>query len=187
MATQKRYLPPVEIFFSYAHEDEELMNMVRRQLVVNERNGRILKWHDRQIPAGSGWRKQIDERLRWAKIILLFVSPDFLDSRYCYEVEGKEALRRHEAGEATVIPVILRPCLFEDAPFSELQALPKDAKPISTWNNIDEATLDVARGVMKVVEELANESGVRRVVKRIVRRVKKTAQRSKSASRSRRS
>ena len=26
--------------------------------------------------------------------------PDFLDSRYCYEVEGKEALRRHAAGEA---------------------------------------------------------------------------------------
>ncbi len=34
---------PVEIFFSYAHEDETLMNDVRRQLVVEERNGRILE------------------------------------------------------------------------------------------------------------------------------------------------
>jgi hypothetical protein len=180
---------PVEIFFSYAHKDEDLMNSVRRQLVVNERNGRILKWHDREIPAGSGWRQQIDDRLRQAKIILLFVSPDFLDSRYCYEIEGKEALRRHEAGEARVIPVILRPCLFEDAPFSELQALPKDAKPISTWNNIDEATLDVARGIMKVVEELAKASNIRRVVKKSAARrvVRKTRQLPKSASRFRRS
>jgi hypothetical protein len=46
---------PLEIFFSYAHEDEALMNDVRRQLVVYERNGRILKWHDRMIPpAASG-------------------------------------------------------------------------------------------------------------------------------------
>jgi hypothetical protein len=42
----------VEIFFSYAHEDEDLMNDVRRQLIVEERNGRIVKWHDRMIPAG---------------------------------------------------------------------------------------------------------------------------------------
>ena len=88
-----------------------------------------------------------------------------------------------------MIPVILRPCLFEDAPFSELQALPKDAKPISTWNNIDEATLDVARGIMKVVEELSEASNKRRVVERPAPRrvVKQTRQRSKAASRFRRS
>jgi hypothetical protein len=165
---------PVEIFFSYAHEDEGLMNSVRRQLVVNERNGRILKWHDRKVPAGSEWRKQIDHRLQRAKIILLFVSPDFLDSRYCYEIEGKEALRRHQAGEARVIPVILRPCLFEDAPFSKLQALPTDAKPINTWANIDQATLDVARGIMKVVDELARERDGRHRPKCVFRSIVNT-------------
>lgn len=45
---------PLEILFSYAHEDEKLMDEVRRQLIVYERNGQILKWHDRMIPAGSG-------------------------------------------------------------------------------------------------------------------------------------
>jgi hypothetical protein len=180
----------VEIFFSFAHEDEALMDRVRRQLVVNERNGRILKWHDRKIPAGAEWRKEIDDRLKRAKIILLFVSPDFLDSRYCYEIEGREALRRHKAGDARVIPVILRPCLFQDAPFSRLQALPTDARPISTWANIDEATLDVARGIMSVVEELAEERDDRRRLKKPPLRrpmTKTTRRRSNSASRFRRS
>jgi hypothetical protein len=144
----------IEIFFSYAHEDEELMNDVRRQLIVEERNGRILKWHDREIPAGTDWRQQIDSRLKRAKIILLFMSPHFIESRYCYEVEGKVALSRHETGDARVIPVILRPCLWERTPFGKLQALPRDAKPISRWSDRDEACMNVAEGVMAVVDEL---------------------------------
>src|SRR5438477_8082544 len=86
-------MPDVEIFFSYAHEDEQLMNDVRRQMIVFERNGRILKWHDRQIPPGADWKQQIDWRLGQAKIILLFMSPHFIESHYCYEVEGQAALR----------------------------------------------------------------------------------------------
>lgn len=144
---------PVEIFFSYAHEDEELMNDIRRQLIVEERNGRILKWHDRMIPPGADWRQQIDHRLERAAIVLLFVSPHFIESRYCYEVEGQAALRRHEKGQARVLPIILRPCLWERTPFGALQALPRDGKPVSTWPDRDEACLDVARGVLGVVDE----------------------------------
>lgn len=143
-----------EIFFSYAHEDEDLMNDVRRQLIVYERNGRILKWHDRMIPPGVDWRGQIDHRLETAQIILLFMSPHFIESRYCYEIEGEVALRRHNAGQARVVPIVLRPCAWEETPFGRLQALPADSRPISRWADRDEACLDAARGVMRVVDEL---------------------------------
>jgi len=146
-----------EIFFSYAHEDEALMNEVRRQLIVYERNGRILKWHDRMIPAGSSWRDQIDDRLQSADIILLFMSPHFIESRYCYEVEGQAALERQNSGKAKVIPIILRPCAWDETPFSELQALPTDAKPISQWADCDEASLITARGIMREVEKASNK------------------------------
>lgn len=149
----------VEIFFSYAHADEDLMNDVRRQLVIFERNGRILKWHDRQIPPGSEWRAEIDWRLDRARVVLLFVSPHFIESRYCYEVEGAAALRRHQIGEARVIPVILRPCSWQEAPFGKLQALPRDGKPVSQWADRDEACLEVARGVMAAVDALTAETG----------------------------
>lgn len=147
----------IEIFFSYAHEDEQLMDEVRRQLIVYERQGRILKWHDRKIRPGGEWEKEIDERLRQARIILLFMSPRFIESKYCYLIEGQEALRRHEAKEATVIPIVLRPCAWEDSPFGKLQALPRDAKPLTTWDNLDIASLEVARGVMSVVDALIEQ------------------------------
>lgn len=145
---------PIEIFFSYAHEDEELMNDVRRQLVVEERNGRIVKWHDRMIPPGSDWKSHIDRRINKATIVLLFVSAHFIESHYCYEVEVPAALDRHKASQAKVIPIILRPCLWERTPFASLQALPLDGRPVSTWLNRDEACLDVARGVMSIVDDM---------------------------------
>ncbi len=143
----------IEIFFSYAHKDEDLMDEVRRQLIVFERQGKILKWHDRMIPPGSEWRSQIDDRINRAKVILLFMSPHFIESKYCYEVEGQIALKRHQSKDAIVIPVILRPCAWEASPFGDLQALPKDAKPISTWLNIDEVTLAVAKSIMELIDK----------------------------------
>src|SRR5687768_15227287 len=121
----------IEIFFSYAHEDEGLMDSVRRQLIVFERQGRIVKWHDRMIPAGASWQGEIDGRLNRAQIILLFVSPSFIESRYCYDVEMGAALERHAKGDARVLPIILRPCAWDATPFASLQALPRDARPLT--------------------------------------------------------
>ncbi|MGD9902978.1 MAG: toll/interleukin-1 receptor domain-containing protein [Vicinamibacterales bacterium] len=142
---------PIEIFFSYAREDEALMDIVRLQLVVRERLGEIVKWHDRMIPAGDEWRSHIDDRIERAHVILLFVSPHFLASRYCYEIEGDIALRRHRDGTARVIPVVLRACDWTVSPFGELQGLPKDGVPLTQWADKDQASLEVARGIMESI------------------------------------
>ena len=63
-------------------------------------------------------------------------------------------MERHEAGEARVIPIILRPVDWEAAPFGRLLALPTDGKPVTEWDNQDAAFTDIAKGLRKVVEEL---------------------------------
>src|SRR2546421_12565556 len=68
-----------------------------------------------------------------------------------------QAMDRHELGEARVVPGILRPVLWQDAPFGKLQALPRDGKPVTdstSWKDQDTAFLDVADGIRKVVEYL---------------------------------
>jgi tetratricopeptide (TPR) repeat protein len=145
---------PVELFFSYSHKDEELRDRLATHLSTMKRRGVIQDWHDRRIIAGQEWDKKIDERMNRAAVILLLVSADFLASDYCYDVEVTSAMRRHDAGDAVVIPVILRPCDWQDVPFGKLQVLPKDANPITLWNNQDEAFLDVANGIRRAVEKL---------------------------------
>src|SRR5262249_48477005 len=118
------------------------------------RQGVIQTWHDRNINAGDDWKQQIDDNLNTATVILLLISADFLASDYCYEIEMQRALERHNAGEARVIPVILRPVDWHSAPFGTLQALPTDTKPITLWTNHDEAYANVAQGVRQAVEDI---------------------------------
>jgi hypothetical protein len=146
---------PIRLFYSYSHRDEALRDELERHLASLRRRAFIQEWHDRKISAGREWENAIDTNLETANIILLLISSDFLDSDYCYDKEMKRALEKHEAGEARVIPVIIRDVDWHDAPFGKLQALPKDAKPVTSWSNQDEAWSDVARGIRKVVEELA--------------------------------
>ena len=123
----------VEVFYSYSHRDEELREELERHLSILKRQGIITDWHDRKIGAGTEWKGQIDIHLNTARVILLLISSDFLASDYCYDIEMRRAIERHEAGEARVIPIILRPVIWKGAPFEKLQALPKDAKPVTSW------------------------------------------------------
>jgi TIR domain len=123
-------LMAVDIFFSYAHEDEEFLNKIQKHLIPLYREGLIeLLWHDRNIGAGTEWEKQIDTFLNKADIILLLVSPDFMASDYCYSKEMKRAIERHDHQQACVIPVILRHSQWKTSPIGKLQAVPTDGKP----------------------------------------------------------
>lgn len=121
--------------------------------------GIIEKWHDRRITIGEDWRGEIASSLNDVDIILLLVSADFLASEYCYGIELKRALERHKAGDARVIPIIVRECLWTRSPFGKLQALPRDGKAIASWANRDEAWMDVALSFSRKAEIIQAAAG----------------------------
>lgn len=147
----------LEIFMSYAHEDEKLRYQLAKHLKLLERQQVIQAWYDGDISAGSEWASEINQHVEKANIILLLISADFIASDYCYSVELERAMARHEVGEARVIPIILRPVDWEGTIFSKLQALPSDAKPITRWENQDEAFLNVVKGIRRICEEIVRQ------------------------------
>jgi len=66
----------------------------------------------------------------------------------------QRALERHKQGVARVIPVIVRDVKWSKAPFARLQALPKDGRAVTLWENKDSAWRNVSEGIERVVEEL---------------------------------
>ena len=87
------------------------------------------------------------------------MSADFIASDYCYDIEMKRAMERHQASEASVVPVIVRNVSWRKTPFAKLQALPKDGKAVKTWPDKDTAWRDVAEGIEKAIEELQVQKG----------------------------
>src|ERR1044072_6678255 len=147
---------PVTLFYSYSHKDEALRQELENHLKILQREGYILPWHDRGIGAGNEWKNEINEHLKNARIILLLVSSDFIASDYCYDIEMQTALKMHDEGKAIVIPIILRDCLWQTAPFRKLQALPTDGKAItgSEWHNKDIAFTNAAKQLKGRIDEL---------------------------------
>jgi len=145
---------PYDVFLSYSHEDEELVTFVRKHLVLLDRQKLIRKWWDRKLRAGSIMDAEILGQLSSSDIVLLFVSSSFLASDYCYDVEMRQALRQHQEGRSVVIPVILRACVWQTAPFGNLLALPTDGRPLTNWADRDEGAKSIAEGIVRTVSDL---------------------------------
>src|SRR5881275_2287700 len=134
----------VEIFCSYAHEDESWLRKLETHLSLLKRQGLISLWHDRLIVPGTDWAHTIDMHLETASVILLLVSADFFASDYCVGIEMKRALERQEEGSVVVIPILVSEVNWREAPLVHLQVLPTDARPLAIWPDEERALADVA-------------------------------------------
>ena len=150
---------PTTLFFSYSHRDEELRDGLAGHLKLLERTGFIQTWHDRRIMPGDEWADAINTHLYVSDLILLLISADFFASDYCSEIEATVALNRHDAKTARAIPIVLRPVLWSKSPLARLQALPKDAVPVTGWESRDAAFVSVCEGILACLIAWKNEPG----------------------------
>jgi len=142
----------VKIFTSYARKDADLKEEFDVHLAMIKRDPNVEVWSDEDIEVGSEWDDDIKKNLSEADVILLLVSPRFLASTYIYDVEIKEAMEKHEKKEAFVVPIILKPCDWNKTSFAKLQALPRNATPVTKWEEgMDDAFVNVVKGIKQVI------------------------------------
>ena len=137
----------IRVFVSYDRKDEGLRKELAKHLSTLERSREIASWDNSCIEPGEEAEEQISRNLASAQIILLLVSPDFVASDELWQLWVEQAIARHQAGAAQVIPIILRPCDWQGTPLEGIAPLPKDSKPITRWEDQDEAFLDVVEGI----------------------------------------
>ncbi|MEK7253720.1 MAG: SUMF1/EgtB/PvdO family nonheme iron enzyme, partial [Bacteroidota bacterium] len=142
----------IRIFIAYSRQDAALLDDLRKHLRPLERTGKVKIWYDGNIEPGAVWEDAIKKNLHAADIILPLVSADAINSDYFYEKEIADALIRHDRGEARVVPLILRPCVWKTTPLHRLQALPKDGKPVTSWADRDDAWSDAVGALWNYVE-----------------------------------
>ena len=137
----------LKAFVSYSHADEALKSEFIKHLHPLQRLGLLENWNDRNIKPGDEFDRTISFELDNADIIFLLVSVDFINSKYCYDVELERAIERHKRNKSRVIPIILRSCLWEHSPFGGLLALPRDGRAVKTYSDQDSAFKEVALAV----------------------------------------
>ena len=138
-------------FISYSHHDSWALDLLHKHLAMLQREGRITAWYDREILAGDNIDAEIFAQLDRSELFIALVSPDFIDSRYCYEREMMRAMERQEAGLMRIVPVIVEPCEWKVTPLVQFKALPKEGKAVSEWTNRNSAFLDVVTELRRLV------------------------------------
>jgi hypothetical protein len=145
---------PLEIFISYAHEDEDLKRKLLEHMSGVRKRG-IKIWDDGLIVPGQEWDNEIQAHLKSSSVILLLISSSFLNSDYINRIEMQEAFARDQRREAVVVSILLRPVDMEGFDsIKRLQILPAGEKPVVEWG-VERGFTNVVQGINRVLRELA--------------------------------
>lgn len=142
----------VSVFLSYCHVDEDYKNKLNIHLAPLKKMNKIKEWNDRELIVGSQFNNIIKKHLEEDDIIVLLISADFINSEYCYDIEMQKAIERCKNGQCKIIPVIVRPCLWQITPLKDFLVLPQDGKPISTYENKDNAYLEIVSAINQEID-----------------------------------
>jgi hypothetical protein len=142
----------MKAFFSYSHADAQALARLKVHLAQLMRDGKISAWSDLEIPPGGEIDQHVAAELESCDLFIPLVSPDFINSFYCYYKELARAIERQDAGELRIIPVVIEPCDWKGSPLKRFKALPKDGKPVSEYANPNNAYLEVATALRQIVE-----------------------------------
>lgn len=145
----------MKAFISYSHKDEWALARLKTHLAVLTREGKIQTWTDQEIASGDIIDNEVVKKLAECDLFIPLVSPDFLASFYCYEKELASAVKRNDAGEMRIVPVVVEPCDWKGSPLKKFKALPKDGKPITEYVNHNVALLEVITGLRGLLEPSA--------------------------------
>jgi hypothetical protein len=145
----------IKLFISYSHADENHKIRLEKHLKAISRTLPLVAWSDRSLFSGEAVDEQIFQQLDTADIVLLLVSPDFINSDYCFTKEMERALQRYANAGNVVIPVIVRhTASWRDHDIGQIVALPKDGKPLAKWEDADEFWGSVEDGIREQVKKL---------------------------------
>ncbi|MFK7908520.1 MAG: SIR2 family protein [Chitinophagales bacterium] len=145
---------PLQVAIIAADEDRDLKRELLKYIGIMEQNAYITIWHSDQILASSNTNKVIREQLQKADIILPLVSADLFTSDALFE-QLRIAFERHQNETAKVIPIVLRPCMWQDTPLAKmLFILPEQGKkPVKSWfwNSAEDAYKNIAENFKQFV------------------------------------
>jgi hypothetical protein len=172
----------MKAFISYAHHDRAMLERLHTHLAMLRREGALSAWYDREILPGGLIDRDIALQLGDSDLFLALVSPDFLNSQYCYQAELQAAIKRHETGEIVIVPIILEPCEWDASPLAAFKAVPRDGLPISEWPNPNAALLDVVKELRRLIgsAEVSSKDERRRNSPAVLREQTRTSGRYKA-------
>ncbi len=100
------------IFISYSRKDDDYLNDLRTHLDPLCK-GEIEAWDDQKIQPGDDWLEEIKKALRRARVAVLLISPDFLNTEFITGNEVPELLSKANNKGCRILCLYIRPSVVD--------------------------------------------------------------------------
>ena len=156
-----------KVFISYSHKDAKYLDGLLPHLQYLEKNKRIDLWVDTKLKPGENWQNEIENALASAKVAILLISIDFLNSPFIEKNELLPLLSAAEAEGVTILPVILRPSGELPKGLSHFQAINSPSRTLSRmkgyereelWVKVANATADAMSSYTSMEKKVHKEA-----------------------------
>ena len=158
-----------KVFVSYCRKDLDILKQFLCFMEPLQREGWVDVWHENRMKPGEYWAAEIVKALREASAAVLFVSQDFLASKFIYEQELPHILSEAQAGRLTLLPVYLSPStvqttlipfidhekgLQQETTLDKYQGLNTPDKPLSekSWSDRERVYIGIAEYIRELTE-----------------------------------
>jgi WD40 repeat protein len=141
-----------KIFISYAHEDEERLDALKKFLEVPDEA--LVLWDDSRIKPGDKWKREIESALATARIAVLLVTQSFFASRFIREEELPVLLRAAEAGEVSLLWIAWSPSRYKGKELESYQSLNDPKLPLSRMEKPQRE-----QALVEIAEEIRRQAG----------------------------
>ena len=143
-------------FLSYCHEDEIEARKLLNFLLPLKESHVVDVWFDRMIRVGDRWNDDIQKHFDESNVFVFCITSSFLSSSACRD-ELDRAIKARKEKHISIILVILKACQWKEIKqISELQAVPRDGRPILSWPSVDEGYNDACEKIKVEIETLNN-------------------------------
>ena len=151
--------PParMQLLLLYHPNDAQVRADLERHLDGLRRSGLVEIWHEAEVQPGADFEAEIRQHIAGDRVIVPLVSANLLAEERLYGYL-EDALRRHEAGEAKVVPFLISPCDVVNTPLYPLNTFYPKPKGRALSQKPDQAeTLANFAGELRgIVERMLN-------------------------------
>lgn len=143
-----------KVFVSYSHVDKEFLVDIKRHF--KPFLSQIDFWDDSKILPGQKWKKEISDAINLTKVAILLVSTDFLGSDFISNNELPALLKAARKDGASILIVIIKPCLFEVFPsLNQYQALNQPNNPVikMTYAEKEDLWVNLVRQTKRLLQK----------------------------------
>ena len=143
----------MKAFISYSRKDKIVKNkFIKHMKPVADKHG-ISLWDDSEILPGQKWEERIWREFNSCKLIIMFISVEFLSSEFCMTQEFKRALKRHHQRKAILIPIIVEDCSWQAIDgLSNLQVLPGHNKTVKRgYKNQNQSLAEIVISIDRLI------------------------------------